>query len=304
MKKILAVLLAAATLLAATACAADADLADTTAAPSTTAAPATEPVTEPTTTAAPETEPPVEEPGLIYQAHRGLSTDFPENTMPAFEGAVEAGFKILEIDPNFTADEQCVLMHDATINRTVRNPDGSAIAKNTNIGQIKYDELLALDAGLWKGAQFKGTKVPLLSDVAAFAHEKGIMLKIDNKIQNYSDHLNEKIFALGEQYPAEMGFTCKTYDFVKKVIDRLPNAIIHYDGPSHEKMFKMIKNVTGDNPLYIWIGVANATPEMCETIKQYGYLGIWTVKSEAELEKAIALGADLIETNGEVRPAK
>ena len=67
------------------------------------------------------------EPVLMYQAHRGVSTDFPENTIPAFQGAIDQGYKFIELDPNFTKDNQCVLMHDNTINRTCRLASGASL---------------------------------------------------------------------------------------------------------------------------------------------------------------------------------
>ncbi len=237
---------------------------------------------------------------LIYQAHRGYSTKYPENTVLAIEKAIEAGFKICEIDPNFTADGRAVLMHDSTVERTCRKTDGSAV--DGAVSSFTYAELLKLDAGLFKGEQFKGTRVPLLEDVVKVAAAGGITVKIDNKIQKFSAAEQEIVFMIAEQYPETVGITCKDTEFVKKVINRLPNAIIHYDGTVNESVCQMLKKLVGDNQLYIWYSVSNANENVCNMIKKYGTLGLWTVKSESELDKAIALGADLIETNGEVIP--
>ena len=46
------------------------------------------------------------------QAHRGVSTDAPENTMAAFREAVRQGYEIIEFDPKFTKDNICVVLHD------------------------------------------------------------------------------------------------------------------------------------------------------------------------------------------------
>ena len=40
------------------------------------------------------------------QAHRGVSTEYPENTMASFEAAVLQGYDVIELDPNYTADGQ------------------------------------------------------------------------------------------------------------------------------------------------------------------------------------------------------
>ena len=61
---------------------------------------------------------------LLYQAHKGVSSENPENTMPAFEAAVRQGYNIIELDVSITKDQQFVILHDKTINKTARHPKG------------------------------------------------------------------------------------------------------------------------------------------------------------------------------------
>lgn len=259
-------------------------------------------VTEVTTTTA---EPEETEPVLMYQAHRGLSTDFPENTLPAFQGAVDYGFKFIELDPNFTKDQQCILMHDGTINRTCRKADGSSVGEaKISINAITYEELCTYDAGLFKGSKFKGTKVPLLSEVADLVEGTGVALKLDNKIWNYTDEQLEIIFKLAESSKADIGFTCKSMQQVERVAARLPKATIHYDGPISKAALDALDMFNEGRELYIWVGISAATAKICDMVKEVGHLGLWTLKTEAELEKAISLGAEVIETNGELKPPK
>ncbi len=51
-------------------------------------------------------------------AHRGASAELPENTMPAFERAVEIGVDVIEMDVQLTRDEQLIVAHDDTCART------------------------------------------------------------------------------------------------------------------------------------------------------------------------------------------
>ena len=82
---------------------------------------------------------------ILYQAHRGVSTDYPENTMAAFIGAVNQGYDVKELDPNVTKDGVFVVLHDAAINRTGRNTDGSELEKEIKINEITYDEARQYD---------------------------------------------------------------------------------------------------------------------------------------------------------------
>ena len=48
---------------------------------------------------------------MLYQAHRGVQKEYPENTMAAIRAAKEQGYDIIEIDPAVTKDGVIVLMH-------------------------------------------------------------------------------------------------------------------------------------------------------------------------------------------------
>lgn len=56
-------------------------------------------------------------------AHRGGAMHRPENTISAFDHAVELGVQVLEFDMVMTADDQLVVHHDATINPDICSPD-------------------------------------------------------------------------------------------------------------------------------------------------------------------------------------
>ncbi|KAL8918090.1 MAG: hypothetical protein Q9172_005562 [Xanthocarpia lactea] len=56
-------------------------------------------------------------------AHRGYRAQYPENTMAAFRGAIEAGVHAIETDVHLTKDGVVVLSHDATLKRCFAKPD-------------------------------------------------------------------------------------------------------------------------------------------------------------------------------------
>ena len=94
-------------------------------------------------------------PRTIICAHRGLDERVPENTRAAFEAALKRNMAI-EFDVQMTRDEQLVIMHDGTVDRTT---DGSG-----RVSQLRLADLKALDAGSWFGSQFAGQRVPTFDE--------------------------------------------------------------------------------------------------------------------------------------------
>lgn len=80
-------------------------------------------------------------------AHRGAAAERPENTLPAFDLAIELGADGLELDVRRTADGTLIVLHDATLDRTT---DASGA-----VAGLSYAEILGADAGArspgWEG---------------------------------------------------------------------------------------------------------------------------------------------------------
>lgn len=95
-------------------------------------------------------------------AHRGSSGTAPENTMRAIREAVEAGADMVEIDVRLTADHHVVVFHDHVLGRTT---DGCG-----QIAHMTRQQLALLDAGAWRGEEFRGEKIPTLDEALAWLH--------------------------------------------------------------------------------------------------------------------------------------
>ena len=132
-----------------------------------------------------EPEPPV----IRYVAHRGYHVQAPENTMPAFAAAAEAGYQFLESDVHFTKDGVAVLCHDSTINATARNADGSKIVGVTSIQFMTYEELLQYDFGIAAGETYRGTRIPTFREWIAFCREADVTPYIELKSRMTTDQV-------------------------------------------------------------------------------------------------------------------
>ncbi len=91
-------------------------------------------------------------------AHRGISAKAPENTLASFELAVRApGIDMVELDVRLTKDEEVIVLHDRTLQRTTT---GNGIARKYTL-----DELKNYDAGSWFDPAFKAERIPTLKEV-------------------------------------------------------------------------------------------------------------------------------------------
>lgn len=89
-------------------------------------------------------------------AHRGASSSAPENTLAAFERALELGTDMVELDVRFSLDGHPVVIHDHTVGRTT---DGSGEVAGLSLRQLRR-----LDAGAWFSARFAGQTIPTLQE--------------------------------------------------------------------------------------------------------------------------------------------
>lgn len=92
-------------------------------------------------TAAPEPEP------VTVIAHRGASRFLPEHTMVAWERALEMGADYLEQDLQMTRDGVLVVLHDETLDRTARGPEGVCTGP---VIERTLDELRRCEVSSWK----------------------------------------------------------------------------------------------------------------------------------------------------------
>ena len=87
----------------------------------------------------------------VIIAHRGSAGTHPENTLPAFMEAVRSGADGIELDVHLTADQQLVVIHDESVDRTT---NGKGL-----IRELTLEEIKKLDAGSWFDKKYQATKM-------------------------------------------------------------------------------------------------------------------------------------------------
>lgn len=166
---------------------------------------------------------------LIF-AHRGLSSEAPENTMAAFKLAKERSIPGIELDIHLTRDDKIVVIHDKTTARTV---PGSKLV----IAQSSWEELKGLDAGSWKAPGYAGERIPLLSELFE-AHGRDFYFDIEIKNREHTDGQLEALlarllddFKMDADRVVVSSFNPLMLAKFKAACPRIPTAIIYCDDP-------------------------------------------------------------------------
>jgi glycerophosphoryl diester phosphodiesterase len=112
--------------------------------------------------------------------HRGYCAIAPENTLPSFKLALEAGADLVELDYQHSKDGVPMVIHDPILDRTT-NARKKWKRRRIKVSQRTAAEMQTLDAGSWFDAKFAGAKVPTLGEALDFICGNGAVPLIERK---------------------------------------------------------------------------------------------------------------------------
>lgn len=132
-------------------------------------------------------------------AHRGYNAVAPENSIPAFDLAIECGASEIEFDIWATKDGVLVSSHDPTLERV---SDGEG-----KIYEHTYEELLGYDFGIKHGEKFRGLRIATFEELLQ-RYARRVIMNIHVKLWYESYHgecgeMIEEIVSLVRKYKAE-----------------------------------------------------------------------------------------------------
>ena len=112
--------------------------------------------------------------GVYVVAHRGAHLGIPENTLPAYQKAIELGADFVEIDVRTTKDGRFISIHNDDV-------DDYAKGKKGLVNAFTFDELRAMDIGSRVGPQWKDVKIPTFEEILDLCKGKiGVYLDLKN----------------------------------------------------------------------------------------------------------------------------
>jgi len=164
--------------------------------------------------------------GPLIIAHRGFSRRAPENTLPSFRLALDAGADLVELDYHHSSDGIPVVIHDDTLDRTTdatQRWGGKGIAVRSRA----CADLAELDAGRWFDSAFAGTQLPTLASALGEIQPRGCTL-IEHKAGEPADLI---------RLLKENGFLSQVvvqsfdWEFIRKAHELVPDLILGALGP-------------------------------------------------------------------------
>lgn len=179
-------------------------------------------------------------PTPLYIAHRGLSARYPENTLAAFNAAIDAGAQMIELDISLSKDRKLVVIHDDTVERTT---DGTG-----PVSALTLETLGLLDAGSWFDPRFKGERLPTLAQVLDLAKGR-IRVNIEIKpeafdVHDSADAVERQVLALVHEKEMLEDVLVSSFDW--RVLERLRQL-------GSTVAIGLLAEVPAGDPLLDWI---------------------------------------------------
>lgn len=229
---------------------------------------------------------------MLIIAHRGASGELPENTLPAFAAALEAGADMCELDVQLSRDGAAVVIHDDTVERTT---NGTGAVSTMTLAEIRN-----LDAGVKFGAAFAGTRIPTLDEVLTLAHGR-CALNIELKSPGVEREVCRLVRAHGRFNDTIVSsFDWNLLAAVRRLEPSLALGVLAETQiePMFEAALRL--HAVSVNPRFDTV-----TPSMVERAHHAGLkLLVWTVDAIMDIKRLIALGVDGIMTNYPARMAE
>lgn len=219
-------------------------------------------------------------------AHRGYSSDYPENTMPAFLAAIDSGADWIELDVQQSADGEVVVMHDTNFRRTA--------GVNRNVWEMDYSEIAELDVGRFWSPEFAGTGVSTLAEVLEECAGR-IRLNIEIKPTGHETDLVLRVVSLIEEYDCVEDCVIASMSYRVLAEAKALNAEVQtvYVMGSAYGHFADLEAADHFSVRYNYI-----TANMVEEIHAQGKeLYAWTLNTQSGMEQMIMLGVDNLITD-------
>lgn len=228
---------------------------------------------------------------VVNYAHRGASGYYPENTMIAFEKAIELGCDGVETDVQMTSDGELVLIHDEMVNRTT---NGNGFVKDYNLKDLRK-----LNAGKWFNSKYKHTKIPTVEELILLALDKNIRINFEIKtgIVMYPN-IEEKLISCVMKHNMQDKVILSSFNHYsmiksKEITKEIKTGLLYMEGLYKPEVYCKFVGADALHPFFYAVN-----SDMVKAAKTEGFqINPFTVNEEIYMMNLILCGVDGIITN-------
>lgn len=181
---------------------------------------------------------------IVVIAHRGEHLHHPENTIEAYQAAIEAGADFIEVDVRTSSDGKLVVIHNATVDAQT---NGTGAVKEMTLAQIR-----ALRVG-------RHSQVPTFDEVLSFARGR-IGVYVDSKQVSAAD----MIAALERHEMQDHVVVYGAFSYLKEISRLRPNIKVMPESVTAEICKQLINEL---HPKVIAFGPRDFTDEIIAIAK-------------------------------------
>jgi glycerophosphoryl diester phosphodiesterase len=224
---------------------------------------------------------------VMVIAHRGASSYAPENTLAAFDLALEMRVRHIELDVALTSDSHIVVIHDDKLDRTT---DACGLVTSHTLAALRE-----VDAGSWFAAQFQGERIPTFDEVLGRYNGR---VHIHTEIKGKSPSLSQRTADLIRKHGMERQVTVTSFQSV-----RLEEMRAYAPELPRGWLVREINDFTIAQAHTIGVTqlcprADTVTPELVHRLHAEGFVArAWGVSTEALMQQSVEAGVDGMTVN-------
>lgn len=223
---------------------------------------------------------------VTITAHRGSATKAPENTLAAFEQAIDDGADYIEFDVRLSADGEVVVSHDDSLRRL--------LGSSQRISDMSWPEIQRIDVGSWFGDAYHDERIPSLNQVLDATRGR---VKLYIELKPVGGNAEVLVDAVLERLPQER------YDqvVIASLSSRAIREVERRAPQLRTTLFAqfIVRGGLNLGPVdALGLRYNRITEHSVEAAHRHGYaLHAWTVNGRRQMTRLIDLGVDNIITD-------
>ncbi|NIA15310.1 MAG: hypothetical protein GWP08_14670 [Nitrospiraceae bacterium] len=220
--------------------------------------------------------------GVYVVAHRGAHNGIPENSLAAYQKAIDLGCDFIEIDLRTTKDGKFVSMHNREIDAYIEGATGL-------VAEFTLAELRALDIGKRVAPEWEGTRIPTFEEILDLCKGKiGIYLDLKSgPIEELAELIEERGMEHDVLWYISSGR-------VKKLREVCPECIAMPDPGAEKGLPRLLERVKPRVVAAVW---RHYSPSFVEKCHAAGAIVIVDESDPDCWEDAVAWGSDGVQTD-------